>query len=315
MTSRRSPAARYKDIFPPGFDSRFERSTSSCSFTSTSCRRAHFTSTPEQLYHSLVERYDPKTPVESIIVKSAWYGKQTRSAHHEFLVIHVEDIMIPELSNYLVLERNAESNQGFSKTASLVSSDTTIAKDTFQVAYDGDIDKLLKECKLKPFDYLEGLTFKSNAPLRLYELITLADIVSKRHPVYRVVDSSCYLYAAVIWDCMRRMRPEAAVSGGPVKNKGRCYGFRFIPDAPVVQDIYEANQLKLQTIELRFRQTRMDSNVEEVVEDYGQPGLQHIISPPSLQCRYPRLGTLTTRGAALRFSIIQLGRSMVNSMY
>lgn len=313
MTPRRSPAARFKDIFPPGFDSRFERSTSSCPFTQSSSCNPHFTFTPEQLYYSLIERYDPKTPVESMIVKSAWYGKQAKSAHHEFLIIRVEDIMTPGLSNYLVLERNANSNQGLSKTASMASAGTTSARDTFQVAYDGDVRKLLKECKLEPFDCLEELTFKCDAPLRLYELITLADTVSKQHPAYRVFDSSCYLYAALIWDCMRQMRPKATFTAGPTKNKGRCYGFQFKPAATVVQEIYAANQSKLQKIELNFRNSRKASNVEEVVEYYGQPELQHAVSQASLKFRYPRTGARIDRGIALRFSVTHLARSMANA--
>lgn len=94
---RREPESRLKDVFPPGLDNISLRIGHTGS---------HYTLKPEQLYYSLVERSDSNTHTASIIVKSAWYCKQKRSAEHEFILIEVEDTAVDGLSNYLVLDRN-----------------------------------------------------------------------------------------------------------------------------------------------------------------------------------------------------------------
>jgi hypothetical protein len=224
----RATKTRQKDIFPGGFDSKFGTSSS------ISRNGSHFSTKPEQLYYSLIERYDPETPTESIIVKSAWYGKQTKSAQHEFIVVQVEDMRIEGLINYLVLDRNAENYRG----PSTASSHITKANDAFRVSYDGDIKRLLDECQLLPYRFLEKLSFPSNVPLRLYELVTLADIVSSRYQNYEVLDSSCYLFAGVIWDCMRLMRPSADYEGALAEKRGKCRWFRYIPNNSEMLETY-----------------------------------------------------------------------------
>lgn len=236
---RRSPGARLKDIFPPGFDQ--------C--PSISGSGGYFQSKPEQLYISLIERYDPKTPTESIIVRSAWYGKQTKSARHEFIVIEVEDIDVPGLINYLILDRNAETYQGSSKT---ISSQLTNRRDNFRISYDGKIDILLQECGLTDHKLIEGLSFLSSQPLHLYELVALANIVSNKYPDYQALDSSCYLFAGVIWDCMRLMRPTATYTDALAQKRGKCRWIRYTPNDSARQETFKEFQARLPEIQKKF---------------------------------------------------------------
>jgi hypothetical protein len=234
----KAPIARLKDIFPGGFDARFGVSSSS------SRHGSHFSSKPEQLYHSLVERYDPETPIEDIIVKSAWYGKQTnKTAQHEFIVVQVEDTRINGLFNYLVLDRNAENYRGPS------SSSSSRANDAFKVSYDGDIKKLLEECQLMPYKYLESLSFPSDEPLHFYELVTLADVVSNRYPDYQVFDSSCYLFAGLVWECMRRMRPTAEYKDALARKRGKCRWLRYVPSDSAREETHKEIQDTLPMVE------------------------------------------------------------------
>jgi hypothetical protein len=240
------PEARHKDIFPGGFDSK--------SSTSSNLNGSHFSSKPEQLYYSLVERYDPDAPFNQLVVKSAWYGKQTKAAAHEFIVIQVKDTDRSELSNYLVLDRNAENHRGSSR--STASSQTTKAIDTFRVSYDGNIKKLLQECQLTPYKFLEQLSFPSDKPLRLYELVTLANVVSGRYPSYHVLDSSCYLFAGVIWECMHLMRPSAIYHNALAKKRGKCRWFRYIPNHSEMQKTHKEIEDKLPRIQRELEERR-----------------------------------------------------------
>jgi hypothetical protein len=249
MSSSTKTARRLKDIFPGGFDSKFGNSTS------ISQNGTHFSLKPEQLHNSLVERYDPKTPTESIIVKSAWYGKQTKSAQHEFIVVEFEDIRIPGLKNFLVLDRNAENyHQGSTRTAA--SSQTVPAHDSFRVSYEGNVKKLLQECQLMPYKFLESLSFPSDEPLHLYELVALAEVASKRYPNYHVVDSSCYLFAGVVWECMQLMRPKANYQEALARKRGKCHWFRYTPTSLVKHETHTDFQARLTEVEKELEEHR-----------------------------------------------------------
>ncbi|KAF8601964.1 hypothetical protein BDV93DRAFT_557945 [Ceratobasidium sp. AG-I] len=268
---RRPNGARLKDIFPAGFDEKFSLGATSSKYASSSRKGGHFSSKPEQLYYSLVERYDPTTPMESIMVKSAWYGKQTKKAQHEFIVIQVEDIDMPGLINYLVLDRNAENYEGASKALSTSTSQAAVAIDTFKVSYDGDIKRLLDECRLTPYKFLEELSFPSNTPLHLYEVVTLADTVSKRYPDYRLLDSSCYLYAAAIWECMHLMCPSAIYRDALAKKRGKCNWYRYIPSRAVTQETFEEIGVKLPEIKWDLWERRNAYDKTRVDEDFEEP--------------------------------------------
>jgi hypothetical protein len=244
--------SRLKDIFPRGFDNASLRSNHTGS---------HYTLKLEQLYYSLIERYDPNAHVETVIVKSAWYGKQTRSAEHEFILIQVEDTAAEGLTNYLVLDRNVgeRSHGPLGKISrSWASSQATTTIDTFRVSYDGNMKQLLDECQLSPHTYLEQLQFQSEAPLHLYELVTLASIVSNRYPLHRAVNSSRYLFIGLVWECMRRMRPGAIyedIQAG--KKRGRFGWVRSMPSTSQMEEIDESIREQLTHVELEFENQRM----------------------------------------------------------
>lgn len=253
--ARRLREDRLKDIFPKGFDE---------IPGGPSSHKSHFSYQPEQLCNSLVERYDPDVPSESIVITCAWYGKQNRRAQHEFIAIQVEDMDIEGLTNYLILDRNVKAHLGPLKRFLPSSFQDTGATDTFKISYNGEYDKLLDDCQLAPSKYLEMLTFDSDEPLRLYEVAVLADHVSNQHPTYNIRDTSCYMFAGMIWDCMHLMRSSAHLQNNLlVKSRlerGKCRGFQYISDKSANQKTYEQVQTKLQDIEQRMVMRRRRRN-------------------------------------------------------
>lgn len=308
--------ARFKDIFPGGFDKKLGLGAGVNQWSSISHNAGHSMFSTEHLYYSLIEREDPKLNPESIIVKTAWYGKQTKAPQHEFIIVQVEDITEPKLTNYLVLDRNAGVPHAKSATVSLAASLPIYANDTFKVAYDGDAKKLLKECRLTPNKYLEALSFQSDAPLYLYELVALAKFVNFRYPNYAILDSSCYLFGGVVWDCLRRMRPSATYLDDLASRRGQCFCIRYTPNASAVQDAHEHVQARIFEIELIFRsrrETQWNSRTNQSSEKYDYV---HAVCPPSgpplsLQASVP-----DARQLGVRFSTIHsLARLFVKSRY
>ncbi|KAF8602012.1 hypothetical protein BDV93DRAFT_557989 [Ceratobasidium sp. AG-I] len=242
---RYSTRAQLKCIFPGGFDEVFGLNSKISLHSSRSWRGSHYSLTPEQLYHSLVERYDPITAMESVMVKSAWYGKQTHSAQHEFIVVQVQDIYKPALVNYLILDRNVVPHAGLP----IAQFQTTLANDTFKISYDGDLERLVQESRLKPCKYIEELLFPPDSQLHLYELVILADIVSLRYPNYHLLDSSCYMHAGLIWECMRLMRPFAGYRGGLRSGRGKLRWFRYTSNESDRQNTYREVRDKITAVE------------------------------------------------------------------
>lgn len=221
---------RLRDIFPAGFES-----------NSNSIKRDHFTFTPYYLHDILTRNSANNGHVEQTIVKSAWYGKQTRStARHEFIVLQVEDLAIPGLQNFIALDRNQSSEttspQGGVAKVSTVSSGTDAA-DAFRVSYDGDLDRFLHKCKLTPYLELERIEFPSDKALRLLDLVTLVLHVSDQHPQYKALDTNCYWFTGLIWECMREMRPTAAHQVCLAGKRGRIGFVRCIPNRVQVRNV------------------------------------------------------------------------------
>ncbi|KAF8596189.1 kinase-like protein [Ceratobasidium sp. AG-I] len=244
-----SSGARLKEIFPGGFDKHPGQSNKSKSHPDS------YHIAPRELYLSLVEHDDPETPVESIIVKSAWYGKQTKGAQHEFIIVQVEDIDISGLINYLALGRNIDPRE-HSWRGFLPFLPTVGAKDAFRISLDGDLKKLLKECGFEHHRLLEQLSFPPNIPLHFYKLVALADVASKLFPDYRLVDSSSHLFAGVIWNSIRLAHPSIVGSDNLAEVRGRRRRFRFNPQDPAVQEIYASFVETLIDIDLVFRRRR-----------------------------------------------------------
>ncbi|KAH7338621.1 hypothetical protein B0J17DRAFT_717049 [Rhizoctonia solani] len=197
-----SPDTRLKHIFPPGFDS---------VLSSSSCAHSPYSLALDQLLNILAGQgsYNPNNNVEFISVKNAWYGKQTISVKHEFIIVEVQDTKIG-LRNYLILDRNnGEATETALRGLSQVSSSGTAAKDQFRVSYDGDKDKLLRQCNLYPYDTLEEINFTSDQPLLLYQLAIIAKTAAEHHEKYNLIRANCYWFAGLIWECMLQLRRKS----------------------------------------------------------------------------------------------------------
>ncbi|KAB5589358.1 hypothetical protein CTheo_7196 [Ceratobasidium theobromae] len=195
---------RVKDIFP-AFDS---------NSGSTSWGDSYNTLKPDQLYRTLTDNYRSNNHVEHTIVKSAWFCKQEKSVGHEFIIVEVEDTLLPNgmLTNYLVLDRNkgAPQHSSLGSTSKLVPKFLrSAARDAFRVSHDGNLERLVKDCQLDSYEYLEQIKFERDRPLMLYELATLTHRISDLHPRYTFMDANCFWFAGLIWDCMIKMRPDA----------------------------------------------------------------------------------------------------------
>jgi hypothetical protein len=219
-----APESRLKFVFPAGFDI-ISRSSSGSS---------HYSLTPEQLSNALVDS-SPVAHSESIIVKSAWYGKQTDGAGHEFIVIQVEDTTVSGLINYMVLDRNILNQRG--KFMKLIRGGNPI--DAFRISHNGDLVRLLSDCDLDSHKFLERLTFPSDKPLFLYELVTLAKVVSGQHSRYLVIESNCFVFAGLIWESLCRIWTFAnrEISNALEKERGRYGWLRYTLDESQVMEV------------------------------------------------------------------------------
>lgn len=230
--------------------------------------RQQCTYNPKQLYDALVEDYHPNKHAEFTIVTSAWYGKRTVSAEHEFILIEVEDTAIDGLKNYLVLERDPGDT---SHAPSGIIAHTraafqgTRANDTFKVSYDGNMEELLATCELESCIYLEQLEFDSDEPLLLYKLATLADIVSKRYPYYHFVFSNCYLFAGLVWECMRKMCPRAIHRDFLVEKRGKYGTFPCASIAFKVGKVYNIIRDKIPEVESILKEKRAVSSLKLLI--------------------------------------------------
>jgi hypothetical protein len=252
-------ARRLYDIFPPGFDS-------------TSVSRGHYNFASEQLYRRLTHEYHPEKHIDSTIVKSVWYGKQKKAAEHEFLLIKVEDT-IANLSNYIVLDRNLDEKAALTPAdcgeAIGVSvggkglpnpsrSCRGVALDAFRVSYDGIEKRLLQECLLTPREYLEKIDFSIEEPLYLYQLVTLANVVSTKGPYYAVVSKNCYWFAGLIWECLRHLHPNAVHDGRLSNKRGKITALRvrYIPEERHRDEACEAFKQDMALVEERLSKSR-----------------------------------------------------------
>lgn len=225
---RRNPTEAWRnrllDIFPLGLESTSGGVRAPYTFA------AHYLR--DLFIHNRGNQYAERT-----IVKSAWYGKQVKYARHEFIVVHVEDPEIEGLKNCLAIERTQDNPAGTLLTAF----SSPPAKDTFKIAYDGDLKRLLRDSHLTPHLELEEISFLSDEPLHLRELVTLVHIVSDGHQTYNLVDTNCYWFTTLIWECMRKMRPTANHRSFPqsARKKGRIGAVRLIPNPIQVRNVLQ----------------------------------------------------------------------------
>ncbi|KAF8593896.1 hypothetical protein BDV93DRAFT_581942 [Ceratobasidium sp. AG-I] len=149
---------------------------------------------------------------ERIYVASAEYCKRLDHVKHEFLLLEVRDTWIPQISNYVVLERTVDLSSGAIAAASTSSSSGSPAQDRLRVCSYGEKHLLTKQCGLRPYDVLERLEQPSpsvSTPLLLRDVLILALETSKSRHMYHLITAQCYWFASCIWECMLKLRPEA----------------------------------------------------------------------------------------------------------
>lgn len=170
-------------------------------------------------------------------------------------MLQVGDTKIPNLDNFIALDRN----QGTPTSSSNVSaSSRSNASDAFRVSYDGDLHRFLRECQLTDYLKLEQIHFQANEPLLLLDLVTLVAHISEHHPIYSPVDTNCYWYTGLVWECMRKMRPKASHVVHVEGQKGRIAFARVIPNPVQVWSILREVQI---TMPLLSAETPADPNV------------------------------------------------------
>lgn len=205
----------------------------------------------DQLHHWFVDPYN--TPSDSIVVKSVLYGKQTNGAELEFIIIQVEDTNIPGLINYLALNCDVQGPLGR----------PPMAQNTFQISPDGGIKMLLEEFGLQPCSFLEQISFQSDTPLHLYELATLADVVSKAYFWYS--HFNCNSFAGIIWECIRLARPSATHQDNLPQEQGGFSRTRYFPDATRVRKLYKTFTKMLPVVNPELQQRRKVSKLPDLL--------------------------------------------------
>ncbi|CAE7202572.1 unnamed protein product [Rhizoctonia solani] len=242
---------RFMDIFPPGFDTNLRFPSS----------RGYYHFAPEQLYHRLTNEYLPEKHIESTVVRSVWYGKQKKSARHEFILIEVEDTQAG-LKNYIVLDRNLNETLATRRNivpAPAVPSSRSfrgVALDSFRVSYNGIEKQLLQECELWPRDYLEKIEFPSTEPFFLYQLAALAYVISEKSPDYVVAYRNCYWFAGLIWECMRQLQPNGVYDDRLSRNRGKFAVLRYNPGIKERDEICAAFNKEITSVENRLSESR-----------------------------------------------------------
>jgi hypothetical protein len=77
--------------------------------------------------------------------------------------------------------------------------------------------------------------------------------------------SSCYVFAGVIWECMRLMRPSAHYEQTRASNRGKCRWFRYTPTDSMKQDTHRELEAKLSQIEKELEERRNVSDFERFI--------------------------------------------------
>ncbi|KAF8602961.1 hypothetical protein BDV93DRAFT_557146 [Ceratobasidium sp. AG-I] len=150
---------------------------------------------------------------KTIYISSAEYCKQTGDAEHEFLLLEVQDERIPQISNWVVLDRTVgvSTPDAFEAASTDVSSGSP-ARDRLRVSCYGKKDLLAKQCSLAPYDILERVTlptFASSTPLLLCELVIFALEASRSRFLDKHMSAQCFWFTSCAWECILKLQPEA----------------------------------------------------------------------------------------------------------
>jgi hypothetical protein len=255
-TGNSSPFShRIRDVFPPGFDK----------VSTAVSGRGHYTLSPGQLNQTLTSCYGPEKHIESIVVKAAWYGKQSRLAKQEFILVQVNDLAIHSLTNYIVIHRSTSTPSSvFSGLIphSRLRFQGEMARDSFKIAYNGDKDQLLRECSLIPSKYLAKLEFSSDHPLLLYQLSTLAHVISERHPQYRIADINGSGFAALVWNCIHKICPQSIYTSldQGTQKRGKHSWVHSTPGPAEVTEMCQSFHKEISAVEVELSNQRTVSS-------------------------------------------------------
>ncbi|CUA67519.1 Rho guanine nucleotide exchange factor 6 [Rhizoctonia solani] len=159
------------------------------------------------LIQAFVEEHSEERPIDSVVVKSAMYGKKLKLPHHEFVLFELGNTERPNLRNHVVLDRNRLD--GASILSSIQHSNSAIARDEFRFSCDGNRDRLLRKCDLTPYEAIETIEFPTSDLLPFYELATIALVTSRQRDHYHLLDANCYWFAGLVWEQVLQMYPEA----------------------------------------------------------------------------------------------------------
>lgn len=201
------------------------------------------TFTPQQLYDLCTFRRSNLSTAGTVVV-SAWYGKQATASYHEFIVIHVEDLTMPGRKNCMVIDRNP-NNLGISNCA--LAAVWGNARDAFRISYDGDLTQLLAACQLTPHMVLEEIRIYPDELLPLVHLVTLVNHISELHSNYSLVDTNCYWFAGLIWECLRKMCPKAKYEVVVPGKRGRFSYTHFVMKPIQVRSVLRHVQKTLES--------------------------------------------------------------------
>ncbi|CAE6394035.1 unnamed protein product, partial [Rhizoctonia solani] len=161
----------------------------------------------EDLIQTFIEENSAEQPLDSVVVKSAVYGKKLKIPHHEFVVFELGHTRDPSLRNHVILDRTRVT--GANVLSSVQQSNSAIARDEFRFSCDGNRDKLLERCGLIPYDTIETIEFSIGNLLPFYVLATIALVTSHQRDYYHLLDANCYWFAGLIWEQVLEMYPDA----------------------------------------------------------------------------------------------------------
>ncbi|CAE6442259.1 unnamed protein product [Rhizoctonia solani] len=228
----------------------------------------------EELIQSFIKEHNAEQPLDSVVVKSAMYGKKLKIPHHEFVVFELGHNRDPSLRNHVILDRNRLD--GASILSSVQHSNSAIARDEFRFSCDGNRDKLLRKCDLSPYEAIETIGFPTGDLLPFYELATIALVTSHQRDHYHLLDANCYWFSGLIWEQMLQMYPEAKHEILRSRIRGKFAGLVG----------YTPNELERDEVGIRIQAmlTEMKTiitGVRRVCETSDSAGWDYVLSAPT----------------------------------
>ncbi|EUC53551.1 hypothetical protein RSOL_010680, partial [Rhizoctonia solani AG-3 Rhs1AP] len=206
-----------------------------------------------KLVQTFFQEHSTEQPLDSVVVKSAFYGKKLKPPYHEFVLFELGNTHDLGLRNHVVLDRNRL--HGASVLSSVQQSEFAVARDEFRFACDGNREKLLRRCDLTPYEAIETVEFPVDDLLPLYELAIVALATSLQRDDYHLFNANCYWFASLIWEQVLEMYPEAKheVLREGVRGKfGRLYS-------------YTSDELEREEIEIKMQ--AMLSHMEAIITE------------------------------------------------